>query len=115
MARVIDTNNLDWTPVRPALTSAVSGKLLCDGATRIVLTRVAPGGCFKPHRDAYAHLFHFLAGSGVVRIEDQRIAIGEGICVQVAAGELHSYENTGQEDLLLVSVNLPAGCAEHPS
>ena len=108
MSELTDTNALDWQPVRPELTTGVSGKLLRDGATRIVLTRVVPGGCFPPHRDKYGHLFHFLSGTGEALIEEERIAVGPGICLQIAAGELHGYENNGQEDLLLISVNLAA-------
>jgi quercetin dioxygenase-like cupin family protein len=106
MSRLIDTDALDWQPVRPELTHGVSGKLLLDAATRIVLTRVEPGGIFPPHRDAYGHLFHFLSGAGVLTLGDQRKVVGPGISVQIEAGELHGYENNGKEDLLLISVNL---------
>ncbi|WP_020674595.1 cupin domain-containing protein [Geopsychrobacter electrodiphilus] len=105
MSRLIDTNAQDWQPVRPELTRGVGGKLLLDGAMRMVLTRVVPGGNFPPHRDAYGHLFHFLSGAGTVIIGDKRIVVGEGICLQIDAGELHGYENNGSEDLLLISVN----------
>ena len=73
MAKLTDTNAQDWQPLRPELTTGVSGKLLRDGATRIVLTRVVPGGIFRPHRDSYGHLFHFLSGAGSVLLEDERI------------------------------------------
>jgi quercetin dioxygenase-like cupin family protein len=106
MSRLIDTNAQDWLPVRPELTQGVSGKLLLDGTTRIVLTRVIPGGNFPLHRDDYGHLCHFLSGAGVVMVEEKRLVVGEGICLQIAAGELHGYENHGSEDLVLVSVNL---------
>ena len=109
MSRFIDTNDQDWQAVRPELTRGVSGKLLRDGATRIVLTRVVPGGLFPPHRDSYAHLFHFLSGVGVAQLGEQRIEVGSGICLQIDAGELHGYENSGEEDLLLISVNLSQG------
>ncbi len=109
MSKLIDTSELDWQAVRPELTSGVSGKLLCDGATKIVLTRVVPGGFFPPHRDKYSHLFHFLSGAGVVLLGEQRIDVGPGICLQIDAGELHGYENNGKEDLLLISVNLSLG------
>ncbi len=106
MAKLIDTNLQDWQPVRPALTEGVSGQLLRDGPTKIVLTRVMPGGVFLPHRDSYGHLFYFLSGAGMVLLGEERIEVGAGICLQIEAGELHGYENCGREDLLLISVNL---------
>lgn len=106
MGKRIDTNMLEWQPVRPELTRGVTGKLLRDGSTRIVLTRVEPGGSFPAHRDDYAHLFHFLSGTGVVHLEGQQLDVGSGECVQVDAGELHGYENPGKEDLILISMNL---------
>ncbi len=106
MGKRIDTNKLDWQPVRPELTRGVTGKLLREGSTRVVLTRVEPGGSFPAHRDDYAHLFHFLSGTGVVQLEEQQLAVGPGVSVQIEAGELHGYENPGKEDLLLISMNL---------
>jgi len=72
-----------------------------------VLTRVAPGGKFKTHRDNYAHLFYFLSGSGVVEVEEKNFDARPGIVVQIAAGEAHAYENVGADDLVLISMNLP--------
>ena len=106
MGKRIDTNSLEWQPVRPELTSGVTGKLLRDGSTRIVLTRVEPGGSFPAHVDDYAHQFHFLSGSGVVQLEEQQLDVGPGVSVQVDAGELHGYENSGEDDLILISMNL---------
>jgi quercetin dioxygenase-like cupin family protein len=109
MTRLIDTQAQAWQPVRPELTSGVSGLLLLDGPVRMVLTRVAPGGIFRLHRDQYGHLFHLLAGAGRFRVEGEEYPLGAGMVLQLQAGELHGYENSGEEDLLLLSVNLPAG------
>jgi len=107
MSQLIDTNRQDWQPVRPEFTQGVWGKALLDGATKIVLTRVEPGGVFPPHRDRHGHLFHVLSGVGLVQLGEHWVEVGTGICLQIAAGELHGYENTGSEDLLLISANLP--------
>jgi quercetin dioxygenase-like cupin family protein len=108
MSDLIDTNLLNWQPVRPELTRGVSGKPLLDGPTKVVLTRVVPGGVFPPHRDKYDHLFHFLSGTGVVLLGGKRIEVVAGVCLQIEAGEVHGYENSGEEDLLLLSMNLAA-------
>lgn len=108
MAEFFDDDSLPWQPVRPEITQGVSGKVLLAGPTRAVLTRVSPGGHFSPHQDSYAHLFYILAGHGEVTAGDTRRAIGPGSVVRIDAGEEHGYENTGEDELLLISLNLPA-------
>ncbi len=108
MGKIFGTDSLEWQPVRPDVTREVYGKTLLEGGMKIVLTRVAPGGIFAPHRDPYGHLFYFLAGCGTVRVGDRETEAGPGLVVRVAPGELHSYENTGADDLTLISVNVPA-------
>ena len=108
MAKLIDSRVQDWQPVRPELTSGVTGKLLLDGATKMVLTKVEQGGVFRRHRDNYGHLFHILAGEGVMWVDAQKYQLCAGMSLQVDAGELHGYENGGVDELLLISLNLPA-------
>jgi quercetin dioxygenase-like cupin family protein len=109
MARLVDIAQPSWRPIRPELTVGVSGKLLLDGPTKIVLTKVEPGGVFRPHRDSYGHLFHVLSGRGMVWVDSLEYPVVAGMMLRVEAGDLHGYENRGEEDLLLISVNLPAG------
>lgn len=108
MSEIFEADALDWRPVRPGIASGVFGRTLLDDGIKIVLTRVAPGGCFAPHRDPYGHLFYFLAGEGVVRVEEREVHAGPELVVRVTPEELHSYENTGTGDLMLVSVNVPS-------
>jgi quercetin dioxygenase-like cupin family protein len=106
--RVSDISTMEWRPVRPEVTQGVFGKTLLDEKVKAVLTRVEPGGKFRTHADKYAHLFYFLCGEGTVQVGEKSFAAKAGVSVQVAAGEQHSYENTGKADMLLVSLNLPA-------
>ncbi len=107
MSNIFTTDSMEWQPVRPEITRNVFGKTLFDDGMKVVLTRVAPGGGFPSHRDPYGHLFYFLSGEGIVRLEETEIPVQPGLVVRVAPGEQHSYENRGTDDLLLVSVNLP--------
>jgi mannose-6-phosphate isomerase-like protein (cupin superfamily) len=102
-------SSLDWKPVRPEVTSGVFGKAMLDTGLKAVWTRVEPGGKFRRHRDAFAHLFCFLSGEGVVWIGDERTEARPGVVVRIDAGVDHAYENTGTEDLVLVSLNIPGG------
>jgi len=108
MTKSSDNDQQDWQPVRPDLTSGVSGKQLLDGPTKMVLTKVEPGGIFRPHRDHYGHLLHILAGEGVFTVEGEEHRLTAGMTLQIQAESEHGYQNCGPEDLLLVTVNLPA-------
>jgi quercetin dioxygenase-like cupin family protein len=108
MVKVFEVKDLEWEPVRPAITQDVFGKALLSENVKVVLTRVAPGGKFKLHHDNYAHLFYFVRGEGSVQVGDEQFAARPGMVVQIAAGEEHSYGNAGNEDLVLLSLNLPA-------
>ena len=107
MNALFDLAPLPWKPVRPEVTAGSTGKAMLDGPLKVVLTRVEPGGRFSPHVDAYAHLFYFLSGQGAVWMGGERSEARPGVVAQIDAGVEHAYENTGQEDLVLVSMNIP--------
>lgn len=92
---------------KPDVARGVFGKTLLADGVKVVLTRVAPGGKFEMHRDDYGHLFYFLSGEGIVWVGEQQFAAHAGLVVQVSAGEDHAYENAGNEDLMLISLNIP--------
>ncbi len=106
-SQVIQTALLEWQPVRPAIARGVYGRTLLADGVKVVLTRVVPGGAFTTHRDDYGHLFYFISGTGCVEVQDEQFEAQPGITVQVAAGAAHAYANTGTEDLILISINLP--------
>jgi quercetin dioxygenase-like cupin family protein len=107
MGTLFNVSTMEWKPVRPEITNGVSGKTILDGKVKAVLTRVAPGGKFAMHADAYAHVFYFLGGEGSVWIGGKQSEVRPGVVVQVDAGEAHAYENTGKDDMVLVSLNIP--------
>ncbi|HEX9078288.1 MAG TPA: cupin domain-containing protein [Desulfuromonadaceae bacterium] len=107
MERFIEAESLEWQPVRPDVARGVFGRTILDGGTKMVVTRVEPGGAFAPHRDGYGHLFYFLAGSGIVGVGQEETPARPGLVARVAAGEVHWYRNTGSDDLVLISVNIP--------
>lgn len=106
MSQVFEVASREWQPVRPDVARGVWGKTLLDGKTKVVLTRVAPGGKFARHRDAYAHLFYFLSGEGTLWVNDQQFAARAGVVARIEAGDEHAYENAGADDLVLLSLNL---------
>jgi mannose-6-phosphate isomerase-like protein (cupin superfamily) len=106
MSEVFDASSKEWQPVRPDVAKGVFGRTLLDGNVKAVLTRVAPGGKFQMHRDKYAHLFYFLSGEGIMWVGNEKFEVRSGLAAQIDAGEQHGYENTGSEELMLVSLNL---------
>jgi mannose-6-phosphate isomerase-like protein (cupin superfamily) len=109
MAEAFNVASLDWQPIRPDVAHGVYGKSLLKDGIKIILTRVSPGGNFERHQDKYGHLFFFLNGDGIVRVQEQEFKVAPGLIIRVNAGEPHSYANTGNQDLMLFSVNIPAG------
>ena len=107
MSEVVESEALAWEPVRVEITEGVFGRTLLSDRVKAVLTRVVPGGKFRVHRDKYAHLFYFMSGQGRVTLGGRQIDAHAGLTVRVPAGETHAYENTGSEDLVLLSLNLP--------
>ena len=107
MSQVVDASALEWRPARPDVAHGVYGKTLLANGTKVVLTRVEPGGGFAAHRDDYGHLFYFLGGEGVVWVGEKQFQAQAGLVVQVTAGDPHAYENTGAEDMTLISINVP--------
>jgi quercetin dioxygenase-like cupin family protein len=108
MTKAFHLDDLAWEPVRPALTSGVFGRTMLDTGTKMVFTRVEPGGEFAPHVDPYAHLFYVLSGCGIALSAGSEYQLTPGLVLQIPAGEKHSYRNTGAELLVLISLNLPA-------
>jgi mannose-6-phosphate isomerase-like protein (cupin superfamily) len=106
MSDIFNISDIEWKPVRPEIANGVYSKTMLEGKVKSVLTRVAPGGTFQMHADAYSHLFYFLSGEGVVQIGEKKYEASAGIVVQIDSGEMHSYENTGEEDLILISLNI---------
>ena len=114
MVEVFNVASLDWQPIRPDMAHGVYGKSLMKDGIKIILTRVSPGGKFDCHQDKYGHLFYFLSGDGILRVQAKEFKVAPGLIVRVNAGEPHAYENTGNLDLMLISVNIPAGQVEQP-
>jgi quercetin dioxygenase-like cupin family protein len=107
MGELFEADALEWLPVRPDITVGVYGKTLLNEGVKVVLTRVVAGGSFAAHRDAYGHLFYILAGQGVVHIGGREHSAGPGLAIRILPDEEHAYLNTGSDDLVLISMNLP--------
>ncbi len=67
---------------------------------------LAPGTAHEPgtHRHQPAEIYHFLAGQGVVTIDDVDHPVTAGSTVFVPGGAWHDVHNTGDSELRLFYV-----------
>jgi quercetin dioxygenase-like cupin family protein len=109
MSNVFNVETLEWQLTRPDVADGVYAKeLLANSGIKMTLTRVKPGGNFKSHQDSYGHLFYFLSGEGTLSVLNKQYGIMPGLVVHIDAGDSHSYMNTGNQDLMLISTNITA-------
>lgn len=108
--RLYELNELEWNVLRENLTEKVFGKSLIPQEltdVKIVLTKVEPGGEFPRHKDPYHHVFCFIKGKGEGWLGNETYSIRPETMVDVPAGVLHGYKNTGKSNLILLTVNIP--------
>jgi len=101
----------DFVPVRKTETSGVLGRsLLPDGMSnvKVTLTRVSPKGKFTLHRDDYHHVIYIIKGEGEVILDNATFGLGPGALVEIPAGVTHGYQNTSDEVLEMIVMNIPA-------
>jgi quercetin dioxygenase-like cupin family protein len=111
----LDADHGPRQAVRGDLTREVFGRPLgaeLSGRVKIVLTRVAPGGEFPSHSDPYHHILIFLEGVGEVWLDGEAYSIRPGRMAEIPAGTPHGYRNTGKEEMVLLTMNLPVREAE---
>ena len=108
MGEVFDIASLEWQAVRPDVAHGVLGRTLLADGVKLMLVHVTPGGKFEMHQDNYGHLFHFLSGEGRLWVQEGQFKVTPGLVARITAGEPHAYANTGNQDLVLISVNIPA-------
>lgn len=107
--RIRNMSSVEWNTSRPDVASGVLGyQLLPSGlmSHSISLTRVKPEGKFAAHTDDYHHILYFIEGTGAGMIGERQYKIEPGMIVEVESGTIHSYENTGATDMLLLTINL---------
>lgn len=65
--------------------------LLEAGGFRVILAGLEPGQRIPPHPEAAA-LYHILAGTGWMTVDDERFAVAPGATVVMAAGARRGLE-----------------------
>lgn len=101
--------NLNRLVSEPLSHDASSGKQVAfrDGEiphiTQLARARIPPGVRLAPHAHRDMHeVFIVLAGRGLLHCGGDAHAAAPGGCIRVGPGEVHAFENTGDEDLVVL-------------
>ena len=71
--------------------------------------RVKPGGKTEPHfHKESEEIYQVVSGEGILKIENETYEVGEGVSVVIMPGQVHSLENTGKNDLVVICCCAPA-------
>ena len=108
--KIYSLDSKEWSFIREDVTSLVFGKsLIPKDWTNVSMsvTKVSPNGEFSKHIDSYHHVFYFLKGKGIGYIGNEEYEIKPELVVEIPAGIMHGYKNDGDEDLILLTVNVP--------
>jgi quercetin dioxygenase-like cupin family protein len=108
-SEVIHLDEIPWEPfggqTKEIFRKSLSAKAFPSGF-KASLTLARPGGEFPDHVDPYSHIFYILEGKGEASVEGQTIALRKGDALTVEAGRKHGYRNSGQTDLVLITLNI---------
>ncbi|HUT80301.1 MAG TPA: cupin domain-containing protein [Candidatus Bathyarchaeia archaeon] len=108
--KIYNLNNVEWNSIRPEFTIKITGKSILPkewSDIKLTITKVEPEGEFPIHKDAYHHIFYFITGNGRLFIEQKQFDIIPNLVVEIPAGLSHGYKNTGSEEMILLTGNIP--------
>jgi len=105
-------DDVEWTPltglfIRQAGYKTVVPPEFSNNAYSIELTTVGAGGSSPPHVEPWAHVFYVLSGSGEVTVEGEVTQVRAGSVSPIAAGQSHSFRNTGTDSLEMLVIYHP--------
>ncbi len=105
-------DDIDWTPltgifIRKAGYKTVVPAEFTNNAYSIELTTVGAGGASPTHVEPWAHVFYVLSGNGEVTVEDETKEVCAGSVSPIAAGQPHSFRNTGEDPLEMLVIYHP--------
>ena len=71
--------------------------------TQLAQARIPPGARMTPHAHRDMHeVFVILRGQGLLHCDGSTHAVGPGSCIEIAPGEVHAFENCGDEELVVI-------------
>jgi len=108
-SELIHLDEIPWEPfggrTREVFRKSLSTRDFPSGF-KATLTLARPGGEFPEHVDPYTHIFYILEGKGEASLEGRPIPLRKGDTLTIGAGKKHGWRNSGQADLILITLNL---------
>lgn len=104
---IIDFNNIKEITM-PGMnngTGMMTARLFMDADGKIIPCRVHPGGSIGEHKhETSDDINYVISGNGKAVCDGQEEVLAAGYCHVCKKGSIHSIENTGDEDLVLLTV-----------
>ncbi len=86
-------------------TGLMSAKMFLSDKGKIIPTKLHPGGSIGPHVQATSDDINYvLSGTGIAVTDGAEETLEPGVCHVCPKGSEHSIRNTGDEDLVLLTV-----------
>lgn len=86
-------------------TGMMTAKLFMDTDGKIIACRIHPGGSIGEHRhETNDDINYIISGEGKAVCDGHEERLRAGCCHVCKKGSSHSIENTGDEDLVLLTV-----------
>lgn len=86
-------------------TGTMTAKMYMDGQGKIIPCAIHPGGAIGLHKhETSDDINYVLSGTGRATCNGQEELLRAGTCHICRKGSEHSIENTGDEDLILLTV-----------
>lgn len=71
-----------------------------------------PGDRVLIHTHPEDEVLIFRSGTGVARLGDEEVTIGDGVTLFIPAGVVHGFRNSGEDDLDVIVIFPGSGFAE---
>ncbi len=102
-------------PTKPLGGRGIAHRLLTPGSgsqhLELYVNVLEPGsgpGPYHYHSNA-DNIYVVLGGQGEVTVDGERVPVAPGDMVSLAPGERHDIENTGEGELRVLEIKVPAG------
>jgi len=103
--KTTELNNAEVVPI-----AIDARKMLTRKECELIHLTLKPGEILDTHDNPFDVAFYTLAGSGELVVGEETRTISPDTVIEVAAGEMRGWRNTGAEDLRVLVLKILANC-----
>lgn len=81
-------------------------KMMVRSDCELIHLTLKPGEILEKHTNPFDVAFYVLAGTGELAVGDETAIISADTVIEIAAGEMRGWQNTGSESLRVLVVKL---------